>query len=104
MDELIVKSSFSFQPCCVKETYYNPDSSSGGQLVINRYSKEHIIIAYQTAKTDEEFWDYLDSVADQVLIDRDDDDFDSMIENLKCLRERNEATMKSLHCWAISEF
>lgn len=49
--------------------YYNPDSTAGGQYVVNRISPEKILDAAQKGLSPEDFFDYLESVADQILAD-----------------------------------
>lgn len=100
MERLIDKSSFSLHSDCAKEIYYNPDSDSGGQLVVNSYSKEQIVKAFRSSGTDEEFWDQLDNKAKQVLIDCDDDDFSLVLESVGSLHERSGQMMRFLYCWA----
>lgn len=54
-------------------TYYNPDSFSGGQFVHNTITFDQI--NNETAVDPEAFFDNLGSVAEQILIDTDDDNF-----------------------------
>ena len=51
--------------------YFNPDSLSGGQLVINHIRDEQ----FEEASRFDSIYDYLNSVADQQLVDIDTSDF-----------------------------
>ena len=78
--------------------YYNPDSDSGGQIVMNTVTADDIRSAPYTSA--EEFFDYLGSVAKQELCDCDNPDFgDTLYEFLTStpdLRGRTVATQMAL--------
>lgn len=58
----------------VFETYYNPDSNAGGQLVLNTFSFNMVIAAeafsYSSPKA---FYDYLDAMCVQEIVDFTED-------------------------------
>lgn len=54
----------------VEWIYYNPDSTSGGQYVINYFDRETLGTALKRFETPEEIFDYIGSVADQHLADK----------------------------------
>ena len=57
-----------------EEIYYNPDASSGGQLVYNRYSYDLIREAIATG-SEEEFYQLLESNCEQYTVDIDSEYF-----------------------------
>ena len=65
----IFKAPFGFE-----EIYCNPDASSGGQFVCNKYPYELIREAVQTGSV-EGFFEYLNSACAQVCVDIDNEDF-----------------------------
>lgn len=59
----------------VEAVYFNPNSASGGQLVMNTLSYELIFDAQRNTQNEEEFWEYLDEFARQELVDIDSNSF-----------------------------
>ncbi len=57
-----------------KEVYYNPDATSGGQLVYNQYPYELIREAKKQGNV-ENFFNYLQDKCKQFLVDIDNEDF-----------------------------
>lgn len=60
--------------------YYNPDSTAGGQFVIQHLSYELIAEAKENSSSAEEFYEYLDSKAYTELIDLGTQEFSDYLE------------------------
>lgn len=56
--------------------YYNPDSSAGGQFVENRITYRQVINAANNEVTDSGFFEYLENICSQFLIDIDSPEFE----------------------------
>lgn len=64
----------------VKHIYYNPDSASGGQFVIQEITYEDTHYAYHGSTP---FYDYIDSVAKTYLVDKGTKEFSQCLKMLK---------------------
>lgn len=89
----------------VREVYYNPDSSAGGQLVYNEFSFELIKEAYNACSNNQEaFFNYLQENCKQYLIDVDYPDFNNYFEEFVQTKADFEGysakTMKGLLIYA----
>lgn len=82
--------------------YYNPDSNSEGQIVLNIFQSGDILDAALKASLPEDFFDYLGSVSKQELIDKGTEDYDSFLKlsEIPDLVGCTEETMKQLIDWA----
>lgn len=67
------------------DVYYNPDATSGGQLVIMIVPYECISDAVERTNTVQGFFDYLEEVANIELIDITDQFFDAVIKDYQDL-------------------
>ena len=79
--------------------YYNADSYAGGQYVTNVIEFSKIEEAINTCKNDEEFFDYLESVANQTLADIDTEWFkeaESKFSQKPDFKNCSQETMQSL--------
>lgn len=90
---------FFFTEYGIEEIYFNPDSSAGGQFVINQLLNEDIIQTAGETTEKDKFFMLLDSIADQTAIDITDENFSGYIDrfNEQCDLEGNsEETMDKL--------
>ncbi len=71
----------------IEWVYYNPDSSEGGQLVINHLTHEQL----KDAVRFEEPYDYLQSIAQQELLDITDADFANAADYYFNIAENSKA-------------
>ncbi len=79
--------------------YFNPDSSAGGQYITNTLSFDEIRNAAQNYKSADEFFDYLNSVANQTLADIGTEWFeeaDRAFRHIPHFTECTTETMESL--------
>ena len=85
---------------CVINTYFNPDSSDGGEIICNKISYELLSEAFYYSADEPAFWDYLDSSARQTYISVGSEDFKhaalSFVEEPWDFSERSKRTMESL--------
>ena len=98
-----LESTFDFLEDTVVEFYVNPDADSGEQIVINCYSVNKVIYAYEKADSVEEFWAYLDDLAKQFLVDSDDENFHDLHTSLDFDVPRSESMMERFYQWALSK-
>lgn len=82
--------------------YYNPDSDSGGQFVLNIFCARDVWEASDMTWQPDDFFDYLGSLCKQELIDKGTDDYESFIKlsEIPDLVGCTEETMKQLIDWA----
>lgn len=82
------------------EMYYNPDSTAGGQIVINEISKELIQESAKYNKDADDFFAFLDGGCKQYLIDIDTPEFKStfleFVNKKADFEGINDKTMKGL--------
>lgn len=64
--------------------YYNPDSVSGGQFVVQCISKDLIKKAVEEMSSISNFFEILDSEACTTLVDKGTKDYEEMVESLSC--------------------
>lgn len=64
--------------------YYNPDSVSGGQFVVQCISKGLIKKAVEEMNSISNFFEILDSEACTTLVDKGTKDYEEMVESLSC--------------------
>lgn len=103
----ITKDKFYKTDYGFEEVYYNPDSTAGGQLVINEITNELISEASKYNFSAGEFLDYLEGRCKQSLIDIDTPEFRT---RFFCFANKsgdfegtNDKTMKGLKKHARSE-
>ena len=72
--------------------YYNPDASSGGQFVQNRVSYDQIRDAAEETQTADAFFDYLEGVAVQTLIDVNTEGFNEAAERFQGSPDETDLT------------
>lgn len=82
--------------------YYNPDSDSGGQFVLNIFCARDVWEASDMTWQPDDFFDYLGSLCKQELIDKGTDDYESLVKlsEIPDLAGCTEETMKQLIDWA----
>lgn len=97
-------TKFYVEDDTVREVYYNPDSNAGGQLVTNYYSRTDIAETYEKHTDPNNFWEHLESIAKQYLIDIDTPEFESeakeFVEAPCDFSGNKEETMNALYNWA----
>lgn len=64
--------------------YYNPDSTSEGQFVVEYINRDLIKKASKEMKSISNFFEFLDSEAYTELVDKGTKDYDDMVELLLC--------------------
>lgn len=82
--------------------YYNPDSDSGGQFVLNIFCARDVWEASDMTWQPDDFFDYLGSLCKQELVDKGTDDYESLVKlsEIPDLAGCTEETMKQLIDWA----